>query len=84
MREYALNQSDQEFYGLIGGLRRTLSNLLKRRILRSVHDLDDHILKDIGLSRDEVANALRLPLQYDPIVELQRRIDADRRRFARL
>ena len=84
MREYALNQSDQEFYGLIGGLRRTVSNLLKRRILRSVHDLDDHILKDIGLSRDEVANALRLPLRYDPIVELQRRIDADRRRFARL
>jgi uncharacterized protein YjiS (DUF1127 family) len=84
MREYALNQSDQEFYGLIGGLRRSVSNLLKRRTLRSVHDLDDHILKDIGVSRDQVASVLRLPLQYDPIVELQRRIEADRRRFSRL
>lgn len=84
MREYALNQSHQEFYGFIGGFRRLVSNLFKRRMLKSLHDLDDHILKDIGLSRDQVASVLHLSLQYDPIVELQRRVDADRRRFARL
>jgi len=84
MREYALNQSYQEIYGVIGGLRRMLSNLLKRRMLRSLNDLDDHILRDIGLNRDQVASALHLSLQYDPIVELQRRVDADRRRFSRL
>ena len=84
MREYALNQSYQEFYGLIGGLRRMLSNLLKRRMLKGVHELDDHILRDIGLNRDQVASVLHLPLRYDPIAELQRRIDADRRRFSQL
>jgi uncharacterized protein YjiS (DUF1127 family) len=84
MREYALHQSDQEFYGPIGNLRRYLSNLLKRRMLKKVHELDDHILKDIGLSRQDVATVLDLPLQYDPIIELQRRIEADRRRFANL
>ena len=84
MREYALNQSYQEFYGLIGGLRRKLSNLFKRRALKNLHELDDHILKDIGISRDQVASVLHLSLQYDPIVELQRRVDADRRRFSRL
>jgi uncharacterized protein YjiS (DUF1127 family) len=84
MREYALNQSSQEFYGLIGGLRRLLGNLLKRRMLKSVQDLDDHLLEDIGLSRDQVASVLHLPLRYNPIAELQRRIDADRRRLSRL
>jgi uncharacterized protein YjiS (DUF1127 family) len=84
MREYALNQSYQEYYGLIGGLRRLVSNLFKRRMLKSVHELDDHILRDIGLSRNQVADVLHLPLRYDPIAELQRRIDADRRRFERL
>jgi hypothetical protein len=36
------------------------------------------------LSRQDVATVLDLPLQYDPIIELQRRIEADRRRFANL
>src|SRR5262245_45609651 len=84
MREYALNQSYQEFYGLIGGLRRILINVLKRRMLKSVHELDDHILRDIGLNRDQVASVLHLPLRYDPIAELERRVDADRRRFSGL
>lgn len=84
MREYALNQSYQEFYGLMGGLRRMLSNLLKRRMLKTVHELDDHMLKDIGLNRDQLASVLHLPLRYDPIAELQRRVDADRRRFSRI
>ena len=84
MREYALNQLHQEFYGLIGTLRRKLSNLLKRRALKSLHELDDHILKDIGVSRDQVGSVLDLSLRYDPIAELQRRVDADRRRFVRL
>jgi uncharacterized protein YjiS (DUF1127 family) len=80
MREYALNQADQEFYGsLFGNLRRYFSNWTKRRMLKQVHDLDDYILKDIGLSRHEVTDVLNLPLDYDPITELHRRVNVRRR-----
>ena len=83
MREYVLHQADQQFHGsLFGNLRRYLSNWHKRRMLKQVHDLDDYILKDIGLERAEVEEALYLPLDYDPITELHRRVD-QRRRFAR-
>jgi uncharacterized protein YjiS (DUF1127 family) len=81
MREYALHQASQEFHGLLlGNLRRAAKNWFKRRMVRQVQDLDDYILKDIGLSRDDVTQALGLPLAYDPILELQRRLDR-RRRF---
>lgn len=85
MREYALNQADQEFYGsLFGNLRRYLRNWHKRRALKQVHDLDDHILKDIGVERAEVEDALNLPLAYDPIFELHRRVNARRRQIRHL
>jgi uncharacterized protein YjiS (DUF1127 family) len=81
MREYALHQASQEFHGLLfGNLRRAAKNWFKRRMVRQVQDLDDYILKDIGLSREDVTQALDLPLAYDPIIELERRLDR-RRRF---
>jgi uncharacterized protein YjiS (DUF1127 family) len=80
MREYALNQADQEFYGsLFGNLRRSFRNWRKRQMLKQVHDLDDYILKDIGLDRHEVADVLHLSLDYDPIAELHRRAEVRRR-----
>jgi uncharacterized protein YjiS (DUF1127 family) len=80
MREYALNQSSQEFYGsLFGNLRRSFSNWRKRQILKEVHELDDYILKDIGLERSEVADILHLSLHYDPVVELHRRAEVRRK-----
>ena len=80
MREYALNQADQQFYGsLFGGLRRYLRNWTKRRALKQVYDLDDYVLKDIGLERAELQDVLHLPLDYDPIAELHRRVDRHRR-----
>jgi uncharacterized protein YjiS (DUF1127 family) len=82
MREYALNQADQEYYGsFFGNLRRYFRNWLKRQMLRQVYSLDDHVLHDIGLDRYEVIDALELPLAYDPLAELQRRINAKRRRL---
>jgi uncharacterized protein YjiS (DUF1127 family) len=79
MREYALNQADQQFYGsLFGNLRRYLRNWLKRRALKQVQDLDDYILHDIGVDRTEVEEALNLSLVYDPIYELHRRVNARR------
>jgi uncharacterized protein YjiS (DUF1127 family) len=79
MREYVLNQADQQFYGsLFGNLRRYLRNWLKRRALKQVQDLDDYILDDIGVDRTEVEEALNLSLAYDPIYELHRRVNARR------
>jgi uncharacterized protein YjiS (DUF1127 family) len=73
MREYALSQAlHQDQTHAFAGARRMLSNLLKRRRLRRVEELDDHILDDIGLTRAELATALSLPLSMDPIWELNR------------
>lgn len=44
-----------------------------RRNLLKINELDDHILCDIGLNRDDLRRALDLPFSYDPGLELQRR-----------
>jgi uncharacterized protein YjiS (DUF1127 family) len=81
MREYVLHQAEGQFYGsLFGSLRRYARNWLRRRTLRRVADLDDHLLKDIGLTRAEVDSVLDLPLVFDPVTELHRRLDVRRRR----
>ncbi|MGY2050734.1 DUF1127 domain-containing protein [Methylobacterium sp. JK268] len=45
-----------------------------RRAAHRLADLDDRMLKDLGLSRCEVAGALQLPWREDPTLHL-----ADRR-----
>lgn len=44
-----------------------------RRDLRALLNLDDALLRDIGLTRDEVAGAADLPSGIDPTAELRRR-----------
>jgi uncharacterized protein YjiS (DUF1127 family) len=73
MREYALSQARSiEATHSFSRLRLLMSNWLKRRQLRRVENLDDHILQDIGVTRSELATALRLPLGIDPVWELER------------
>jgi uncharacterized protein YjiS (DUF1127 family) len=82
MREYALNQADQQYRGsFLGKFRQYAKNWLRRKMLKEVSDLDDHILKDIGLERQELLEALTLPLAYDPFGEVHRRVLANRRRL---
>jgi uncharacterized protein YjiS (DUF1127 family) len=55
-----LNSSTRASRSLLGNVRRGL----KRRLVewsanRSLDGLDDHILKDIGLTRGEIRNAVR-------------------------
>jgi uncharacterized protein YjiS (DUF1127 family) len=45
----------------------------KRRHLKTLSDFDDHMLADIGVTREDVRWALDLPFAYDPGIELQRR-----------
>lgn len=71
MRDLTLTQTiGRDAAGAFAGLRRIAANWLRRRRLRRVDDLDDHILSDIGVTRDELRAALKLPLSVDPIWEL--------------
>lgn len=73
MREYTLSQAlNQDAAHAFSGFRRVASNWLKRRRLRRIEDMDDHLLSDIGINRDDLRSALHLPLTVDPIWELHR------------
>ena len=55
-------------------------NALRRRRIKRLVDLDDHLLDDIGVTRHEVEIATRLPFTHDPTVELRRLAEERRRR----
>ncbi len=44
----------------------------QRRQLKSLSHLDDHVLRDIGLTRGDVARTLSQPLSVDAHTELHR------------
>jgi uncharacterized protein YjiS (DUF1127 family) len=44
-----------------------------RRRLADLSEFDDHLLADLGLTRNDVRQALDLPFAHDPTLELQRR-----------
>lgn len=71
MRDYILNQAesvDKTF--TFPALNRMVANWRKRRQLRQLEQLDDHVLMDIGLTRDELIRVQRSPLGVDPVHEL--------------
>jgi uncharacterized protein YjiS (DUF1127 family) len=73
MRDYILKQAemrDRTF--TFPKLRRVLRNWIARRQLRSLLALDDYLLNDIGLTRDDLRFGLNLPRDVDPIEELIR------------
>ena len=47
-------------------------NAVRRRTVKRLLDLDDRILHDIGVTRDEARLAARQPLTTDPLTELYR------------
>jgi len=65
------------FLHLVQGALHTWNS---RRKLATLSDMDDHLLFDIGLNRDDVRVALDLPFMQDPGVELQRRAARNRSR----
>jgi uncharacterized protein YjiS (DUF1127 family) len=74
MREYALYQAQQSDqlsgHGLLAQLWR---NWKAKRAVRRLQDLDDHLLKDIGVTRDEINWASQLPLSVHAALALTRR-----------
>ena len=57
-----------------------LGGLLRRRSpkagLRQLDRLEDHMLRDIGLTRADIRDMARLPADADLVAELKRRRDA--------
>lgn len=71
MRDYILNQAETAGKTFaFPALHRMIGNWRKRRQLRQLEQLDDHVLMDIGLTRDELIRVQRVPLALDPVSEL--------------
>ena len=68
--------------GLLATLLRRLANLMRRRRINRIEDLDDRVLEDIGLVRSDVVWARGLPLDQNPIQALK--AAAHERRIARI
>lgn len=87
MREAAsfiAGQTSTASAGTLSALLRTIGNAFRlwnqRRHLRKLTELDDHLLADIGIRRDDVVWALDLPFSHEPMAELQRRAGRKRQR----
>ena len=74
MRDYILNQAiSQEEFGLVPFLRRTARNWKAKRRIAALGNFDDYMLRDIGITRDEVQWAAGLPLTVNAAVALEER-----------
>ena len=73
MRDYILTEAiarDSTF--AFPKLRRVVRNWVFKRTLKALQQLDDHMLHDIGLARDELRHLTALPLDVDLMAELIR------------
>ncbi len=72
MREYALNQAiSRGEYGIVSFTRRLLRNWKAKRRIAALGNFDDYMLKDIGITRDEVQWAAGLPLTVNAAIALE-------------
>ncbi len=73
MREYVLNVAlNQQAYHRFAWVGRTLNNWRMRKSVWQMALLDDHILKDIGLTRADLAKLSTLSNQIDLAREAER------------
>lgn len=74
MRDYALNRAiSLGEYGAVSFIRRLLQNWKARRRIVNLSHYDDHMLRDIGVSRNEVEWAAGLPLTVNAALALEER-----------
>ena len=73
MRDYILHLAhNRDSAFAFPKLRRRWRSWQAKRKLRKFQDLDDYLLNDIGLSRDDLRFGLNLPYDVDPVDELLR------------
>jgi uncharacterized protein YjiS (DUF1127 family) len=65
-------------FALARSLAARRRNAARRRTVKRLLDLDDRILHDIGVTRDEARRAAGRPLDVDPLDELYRAARARR------
>jgi uncharacterized protein YjiS (DUF1127 family) len=81
MRDYALNRALSVGEAPGGSfISRLFRNWLARRAVARLADYDDHMLSDIGLSREDIYCAIRQPLSVNAALILEDR-QRQRRRF---
>ncbi len=74
MRDYALNQAiSRGEYGIVSFLRRVTRNWKAKRRIAALGSFDDYMLRDIGVTRDEIQWAAGLPLTVNAAVALEER-----------
>jgi uncharacterized protein YjiS (DUF1127 family) len=74
MRDYILNQAmSQGEYGIVSLLRRVTRNWKAKRRITALGDFDDYMLRDIGVTRDEIQWAAGLPLTVNAAIALEER-----------
>ncbi len=80
MRDYALSRAaSAEATGGLASFNGLLRNWMTRRAVGRLDRLDDYLLRDIGVTREEVQWAAGLPLSINAALALEERA-AQRRR----
>jgi uncharacterized protein YjiS (DUF1127 family) len=71
MRDYILHQAEmREQTFALPWVHRLVRNWRARRQLKILEKLDDHILLDIGFTREGLRRSFRLPHSVDPFAEV--------------
>jgi uncharacterized protein YjiS (DUF1127 family) len=74
MRDYVMNQAlSRGEYGIVYFLRRLTRNWKAKRRIAALSNFDDYMLRDIGITRDEVQWAASLPLTVNAALALEER-----------
>ncbi|WP_421696347.1 DUF1127 domain-containing protein [Aestuariivirga sp.] len=82
MRDYALSRAQSaEAVGSFSLLWRLIANWRARRAFARLDTLDDFLLHDIGVTREEVQWAAGLPLSVNAALALEERAAKRRRKI---